>query len=159
MSGWLGNQSVHAADYRLHRAASDELGSLGMLVINGARREEVQPATMSACPLLCRLLWHQTGEIGTAMPSSCLVNYCKCLQGLHISACSAVQAASGAGQAAMDELWHQTGEIVNGKPPTTRIFPYQVPCTGSSCHLCQGPAGGQNQLAQACWLRRMQACV
>ena len=39
---------------------------------------------------------------------------------------SPAQAASGAGQAAMDELWHQTREVIDGKPPTTQIFPYQV---------------------------------
>ena len=26
----------------------------------------------------------------------------------------------------MDELWHQTREVIDGKPPTTEIFPYQV---------------------------------
>ena len=37
------------------------------------------------------------------------------------------QAASGAGQAAMDELEQQTREVLEGKPPTTNIFPFQVP--------------------------------
>ena len=39
---------------------------------------------------------------------------------------SRVQAASGAGQAAMDELELQTREVLEGKPPTTNIFPMQV---------------------------------
>ena len=44
----------------------------------------------------------------------------------------AVQAASGAGQAAMDELELQTREVLEGKPPTTEIFPFQVlPCPHS----------------------------
>ena len=37
-----------------------------------------------------------------------------------------MQAASGAGQAAMDELELQTREVLEGKPPTTNIFPMQV---------------------------------
>ena len=36
------------------------------------------------------------------------------------------QAASGAGQAAMDELEQQTREVLDGKPPTQNIFPFQV---------------------------------
>ena len=35
------------------------------------------------------------------------------------------QAASGAGQAAMEELELQTREVLEGKPPTTNIFPFQ----------------------------------
>ena len=37
-----------------------------------------------------------------------------------------LQAASGAGQAAMDELEQQTREVLEGKPPTQNIFPFQV---------------------------------
>ena len=37
------------------------------------------------------------------------------------------QAASGAGQAAMDELEQQTREALEGKPITQNIFPFQVP--------------------------------
>ena len=37
-----------------------------------------------------------------------------------------LQAASGAGQAAMDELEQQTREVLDGKPPTQNIFPFQV---------------------------------
>jgi aspartate-semialdehyde dehydrogenase len=36
------------------------------------------------------------------------------------------QAASGAGQAAMDELELQTREALDGKPITQNIFPFQV---------------------------------
>ena len=36
------------------------------------------------------------------------------------------QAASGAGQAAMDELELQTKEVIEGKPVTKNIFPFQV---------------------------------
>lgn len=42
-----------------------------------------------------------------------------------------MQAASGAGQAAMDELELQTREVLEGKPPTTNIFPFQVPLFAS----------------------------
>ncbi|CAL5221932.1 g4206 [Coccomyxa viridis] len=38
---------------------------------------------------------------------------------------STYQAASGAGQAAMDELEQQTREVLDGKPPTQNIFPFQ----------------------------------
>ncbi len=40
--------------------------------------------------------------------------------------CDCLQAASGAGQAAMDELEQQTREVLEGKPPTQNIFPFQV---------------------------------
>ena len=39
---------------------------------------------------------------------------------------STYQAASGAGQAAMDELELQTKEVIEGKPVTKNIFPFQV---------------------------------
>lgn len=35
------------------------------------------------------------------------------------------QAASGAGQAAMEELEQQTKDVLEGRPPTTNIFPFQ----------------------------------
>ena len=38
---------------------------------------------------------------------------------------STYQAASGAGQAAMDELVQQTRDVLEGKPPTQNIFPFQ----------------------------------
>ena len=37
-----------------------------------------------------------------------------------------MQAASGAGQAAMDELEQQTREVLAGDPVTKNIFPFQV---------------------------------
>ena len=37
-----------------------------------------------------------------------------------------LQAASGAGQAAMDELEQQTREVLAGEPVTTNIFPFQA---------------------------------
>lgn len=40
---------------------------------------------------------------------------------------STYQAASGAGQAAMDELEQQTRESLAGEPITMDIFPFQVP--------------------------------
>ncbi len=40
---------------------------------------------------------------------------------------STYQAASGAGQAAMDELVLQTREALDNKPITMEIFPFQVP--------------------------------
>ena len=39
---------------------------------------------------------------------------------------STYQAASGAGQAAMDELASQAQEILDGKKPTCKAFPYQI---------------------------------
>ena len=39
---------------------------------------------------------------------------------------STYQAASGAGQAAMDELAAQSQEILDGKQPTCNVFPYQI---------------------------------
>lgn len=39
---------------------------------------------------------------------------------------STYQAASGAGQAAMDELAAQAQEILDGKKPTCKAFPYQI---------------------------------
>ncbi|MBC8481942.1 MAG: aspartate-semialdehyde dehydrogenase [Planctomycetes bacterium] len=39
---------------------------------------------------------------------------------------STYQAASGAGQAAMDELAAQSQEILDGKEPTCNAFPYQI---------------------------------
>ena len=39
---------------------------------------------------------------------------------------STYQAASGAGQAAMDELELQTSEVLQGKEVTKNIFPFQV---------------------------------
>jgi len=39
---------------------------------------------------------------------------------------STYQAASGAGQAAMDELENQSREILEGKEPTCKAFPYQI---------------------------------
>ena len=41
---------------------------------------------------------------------------------------STYQAASGAGQAAMDELELQTKEVLEGKEVTKNIFPFQVSC-------------------------------
>lgn len=39
---------------------------------------------------------------------------------------STYQAASGAGQIAMDELAAQSQEILDGKKPTCKVFPYQI---------------------------------
>ena len=43
-----------------------------------------------------------------------------------------LQAASGAGQAAMDELEQQTRESLAGDPVTMNIFPFQVHSTSST---------------------------
>ena len=45
---------------------------------------------------------------------------------------STYQAASGAGQAAMDELELQTKEVLEGKEVTKNIFPFQVSAVGPS---------------------------
>lgn len=44
------------------------------------------------------------------------------------------QAASGAGQAAMEELELQTREVLEGKPVTKNIFPFQ--CVQKTIVLC-----------------------
>lgn len=50
---------------------------------------------------------------------------------------STYQAASGAGQAAMDELELQTKEVLEGKEVTKNIFPFQVSSMPlSSLHWC-----------------------
>lgn len=54
---------------------------------------------------------------------------------------STYQAASGAGQAAMDELWQQTGEALEGKPITTNIFPLQYAFNLFSHNSKVGPDG------------------
>ena len=50
---------------------------------------------------------------------------------------STYQAASGAGQAAMDELELQTKEVIEGKPVTKNIFPFQVLQTAVQCCIAQ----------------------
>lgn len=50
---------------------------------------------------------------------------------------STYQAASGAGQAAMDELELQTKEVLEGKEVTKNIFPFQVSAVGPSRLLSQ----------------------
>ena len=53
------------------------------------------------------------------------------LYGLQVST---YQAASGAGQAAMDELEQQTREVLAGEEVTTNIFPFQARiCPPRSC--------------------------
>ena len=37
---------------------------------------------------------------------------------------STYQSASGAGQAAMDELWEQTSDVIDGKTPTAEVMPH-----------------------------------
>lgn len=54
---------------------------------------------------------------------------------------STYQAASGAGQAAMDELWQQTGEALEGRPVTTNIFPLQYAFNLFSHNSAVGPDG------------------
>ena len=51
---------------------------------------------------------------------------------------STYQAASGAGQAAMDELEQQTRESLAGEPITMDIFPFQVPLTALLLLRCVG---------------------
>lgn len=47
------------------------------------------------------------------------------LAGVRRMVVSTYQAASGAGQAAMEELEQQTRDVLAGQPPTTNIFPFQ----------------------------------
>ena len=47
------------------------------------------------------------------------------LAGVRRMIVSTYQAASGAGQAAMEELEQQTRDVLEGRPPTTNIFPFQ----------------------------------
>ena len=56
---------------------------------------------------------------------------------------STYQAASGAGQAAMEELELQTKEALEGKPVTMNIFPFQVGWGGPVVAWCWPGA--------ACW--------
>eukprot|EP01025_Chloroclados_australasicus_P043237 TRINITY_DN4609_c1_g3_i2.p1 TRINITY_DN4609_c1_g3~~TRINITY_DN4609_c1_g3_i2.p1 ORF type:complete len:383 (-),score=40.07 TRINITY_DN4609_c1_g3_i2:396-1544(-) len=54
---------------------------------------------------------------------------------------STYQAASGAGQAAMDELVQQTREVLDNKPLTTEIFPFQYAFNLFSHNSPMGPNG------------------
>lgn len=54
---------------------------------------------------------------------------------------STYQAASGAGQAAMDELEQQTRDVLEGKPPTQKIFPFQYAFNLFSHNSAMGPNG------------------
>ena len=48
-----------------------------------------------------------------------------------------VQAASGAGAAAMEELRQQTQDVLDGKPAQPKIFPVQVGGRIDRCQRCQ----------------------
>ena len=54
---------------------------------------------------------------------------------------STYQAASGAGMSAMLELENQTREILDGKPPTMKVFPYQIAFNCFSHNSALGPNG------------------
>jgi len=54
---------------------------------------------------------------------------------------STYQAASGAGTSAMLELESQAREILEGKPPTIKIFPYQIAFNCFSHNSALGPNG------------------
>ena len=54
---------------------------------------------------------------------------------------STYQAASGAGYSAMLELENQTKEILEGKPPTIKVFPYQIAFNCLSHKSKIGPNG------------------
>jgi len=57
---------------------------------------------------------------------------------------STYQAASGAGQAAMNELIEQSREILDGKEPTCKSFPYQI-AFNAFCHNSALEPNGYNQ--------------
>ena len=57
---------------------------------------------------------------------------------------STYQAASGAGQPAMDELAVQAQEILDGKEPTCNVFPYQI-AFNVFCHNSALEANGYNE--------------
>jgi aspartate-semialdehyde dehydrogenase len=57
---------------------------------------------------------------------------------------STYQAASGAGQPAMDELAAQAQEILDGKEPTCNVFPYQI-AFNAFCHNSALKANGYNE--------------
>ena len=57
---------------------------------------------------------------------------------------STYQAASGAGQPAMDELAVQAQEILDGKEPTCNVFPYQI-AFNVFCHNSPLKANGYNE--------------
>jgi aspartate-semialdehyde dehydrogenase len=54
---------------------------------------------------------------------------------------STYQAASGAGMSAMLELQNQTREILDGRPPTVKVFPYQIAFNCFSHNSALGPNG------------------
>jgi aspartate-semialdehyde dehydrogenase len=54
---------------------------------------------------------------------------------------STYQAASGAGMSAMLELQNQAREILDGKPPTMKVFPYQIAFNCFSHNSALGPNG------------------
>jgi aspartate-semialdehyde dehydrogenase len=54
---------------------------------------------------------------------------------------STYQAASGAGMSAMLELENQTREMLAGKPPTIKVFPYQIAFNCFSHNSAMGPNG------------------
>jgi aspartate-semialdehyde dehydrogenase len=54
---------------------------------------------------------------------------------------STYQAASGAGMSAMLELENQAREILSGKPPTIKVFPYQIAFNCFSHNSALGPNG------------------
>jgi len=54
---------------------------------------------------------------------------------------STYQAASGAGYQAMLELENQSREILEGKPPTMKVFPYQIAFNCFSHNSALGPNG------------------
>ncbi len=57
---------------------------------------------------------------------------------------STYQAASGAGQAAIDELENQSREILEGKEPTCKAFPYQI-AFNVFCHNSPLKPNGYNE--------------
>lgn len=63
-------------------------------------------------------------EYETASSNIALLVLCKSKKASDIG--QLLQAASGAGQAAMDELEQQTREVLAGQPVTTNIFPLQA---------------------------------
>lgn len=57
---------------------------------------------------------------------------------------STYQAASGAGQAAMDELENQSREILESKEPSCKVFPYQI-AFNVFCHNSPLKPNGYNE--------------
>ncbi|MBN1805628.1 MAG: aspartate-semialdehyde dehydrogenase [Sedimentisphaerales bacterium] len=72
---------------------------------------------------------------------------------------STYQAASGAGHSAMVELEEQSREILDGKPPTCKVFPYQIAFNIFSHNAPLAPNGyNQEEMKMVHETRKIYGC-